>query len=79
MLSSVLRSERAVRMNILIMRAFVGLREMIAANKDLAARIKKLEAGQKQTASIIDMVTRSLADFARIVELFDAHVKPEHR
>jgi hypothetical protein len=44
--SSVLRSERAVRMNILIMRTFVRLREMIAANKNLAARIEKLEASQ---------------------------------
>src|SRR5580658_5453329 len=39
MLSSVLKSRRAVQMNILIVRAFVRLREIIARNKDLAARI----------------------------------------
>ena len=44
MLSSVLRSERAVEMNVAIMRAFIRLREMIAAHKDLAERIEKLEA-----------------------------------
>jgi hypothetical protein len=54
MLSSVLRSERAVQMNIMIIRAFVHLREMIAANKDLAERIGKLEHGHRQTDSIID-------------------------
>ncbi len=43
MLSSVLRSPRAVRVNIEIMRAFVRLREMIATNKDLARRLDELE------------------------------------
>jgi hypothetical protein len=41
MLSSVLNSERAVQMNILIMRAFIRVREMIAHNKDLASRMWK--------------------------------------
>ena len=35
MLSSVLHSERAVEINVQIMRAFVRLREMMASNKDL--------------------------------------------
>ena len=48
MLSSVLKSERAVQMNILIMRAFVRLREMLATNKGLAQRIDRLEANQQQ-------------------------------
>jgi hypothetical protein len=43
MLSSVLRSPRAVRVNIEIMRAFVRLRELIATNKDLARRLDGLE------------------------------------
>jgi hypothetical protein len=43
MLSSVLRSPRAAQMNIFVALAFVRLREMIAGNKDLAARIEKLE------------------------------------
>ena len=43
MLSSVLHSERAVQVNIAIMRAFVQLREMIASNKGLARRLTELE------------------------------------
>jgi len=43
MLSSVLNSERAVQVNIAIMRAFVKLREMIASHKDLAKQLDTLE------------------------------------
>lgn len=43
MLSSVINSEKAIEVNILIMRAFVKLREMIASNKDLAKKLEKLE------------------------------------
>lgn len=43
MLSSVLRSERAVRVNIEIMRTFVRLREMLASNAALALRLDELE------------------------------------
>ena len=43
MLSSVLYSDRAVDVNLQIMRAFVKLREMIASHKDLAKRFDVLE------------------------------------
>lgn len=43
MLSSVLNSERAVEVNIQIIRVFVKLREMIAAHKDLAKKLEELE------------------------------------
>lgn len=43
MLSSVLRSKRAVRVNVEIMRAFVRLREMLRSHKDLARRLAELE------------------------------------
>ncbi|MSQ14242.1 MAG: ORF6N domain-containing protein [Dehalococcoidia bacterium] len=43
MLSSVLRSQRAVQVNIEIMRAFVRLREMLASNRDLARRLDEIE------------------------------------
>ena len=43
MLSSVLRSKRAVRVNIEIMRAFVSLRKMLAGNEDLARKIEAME------------------------------------
>ena len=47
MLSSVLNSKRAVQMNIVIIRAFVRMRELMASHKDLARRIGDLEARQK--------------------------------
>jgi hypothetical protein len=43
MLSSVLRSPRAVQVNIEIMRAFVRLRRMLQANADLARKLSALE------------------------------------
>jgi phage regulator Rha-like protein len=43
MLSSILNSERAVEVNIQIIRVFVNLREMIASNKELAKRLDELE------------------------------------
>ncbi|HZX36211.1 MAG TPA: ORF6N domain-containing protein [Thermodesulfobacteriota bacterium] len=43
MLSSVLNSEKAIEVNILIMRAFVKLREMLATHKDLAKKMEEME------------------------------------
>lgn len=43
MLSSVLRSRRAVMVNIEIMRAFVQLRQMLASNVEMARRLNALE------------------------------------
>lgn len=43
MLSSVLRSSRAVQVNVAIMRAFVQLRRMLASHADLARKLDALE------------------------------------
>lgn len=43
MLSSVLNSERAVQVNIEIMRAFVKLRELLSSHKDLALKLAEME------------------------------------
>ncbi|MGH9827152.1 MAG: ORF6N domain-containing protein, partial [Blastocatellia bacterium] len=43
MLSSVLNSERAIQVNIEIMRAFVRMRSILAVNRELAKRIERLE------------------------------------
>jgi len=43
MLSSVLRSSRAVQVNIAIMRAFVRLREMLLGNAELSRKLADLE------------------------------------
>ena len=46
MLSSVLRSKRAVAMNISIMRAFVRLREVLAEHKEFAAELERVKRAQ---------------------------------
>jgi hypothetical protein len=43
MLSSVLRSERAIHVNIAIMRVFVKLREFLSTHKELAHKLAELE------------------------------------
>ncbi len=43
MLSSVLNSERAIQVNIAIMRAFVKLREVLSTHKELAHKLAELE------------------------------------
>jgi hypothetical protein len=43
MLSSVLRSKRAIQANIAIMRAFVRLREMLASHEELARKLTQME------------------------------------
>jgi hypothetical protein len=47
-------------MNILIIRAFVKLRELLATHKDLAARIDKLEAAQVRHASVIELLAKEI-------------------
>ena len=72
MLSSVLRSSRAVQMNILIVRAFVRLREFIATNKDMATRIEKLERGHNRTASVIEVLVEDIDRLAGEVKRMKA-------
>ena len=68
MLSSVLNSERAVQMNILIVRAFVKMRELLANHKDLAARVEKLESAQKKHGSIIAVLAEEIDEMKRLPE-----------
>ena len=48
MLSSVLNSERAIEVNILIMRAFVKLREIISTHKKVEEKLKAIENKLKE-------------------------------
>jgi phage regulator Rha-like protein len=68
MLSAVLNSQRAVQMSILIIRAFVKLRELLASHKDLAARVEKLEAAQKKHGSIIGILAEEIDEIKRLPE-----------
>ena len=60
MLSSVLSSQRAIQMNIVIMRAFVRMRELLSGHKALAERIEKMERTQKQHGSILVAVVQDI-------------------
>ena len=60
MLSSVLRSERAVEVNIAIMRAFVQLREMLASNVELSSKLKQMEKKYDKQFKIVFEAIRQL-------------------
>jgi hypothetical protein len=70
MLSSVLRSTRAVRVNIEIMRAFVRLRQLLRANADLAAKLAALEEKYDTQFKVV---------FDAIRELMTPAAKPRRR
>ena len=68
MLAAVLNSQRAAQMSILIIRAFVKMRELLASHKDLAARVEKLEAVQKKHGSIIGILAEEIDEMKRLPE-----------
>src|SRR5438477_10910245 len=65
MLSSVLNSERAVKVNVAIMRAFVKLREALETNRELAKKFAELERHvgkhDDEIAAIIDAIRQLMA------------------
>ncbi len=62
LLSSVLRSKRAVLVNLGIMRAFVRLREMLASNTELARKLDALEKRyDAQFKVVFDAIRRLMA------------------
>jgi hypothetical protein len=65
MLSSVLNSERAIQVNIEIMRAFIRLRELIATNRDLARRLDHLEKKYDAQFKVVFDAIRELMALAR--------------
>ncbi len=68
MLSAVLRSDRAVQMSIAIVCTFVRMRELMAANKEIAARVDKLERSHDRTASVIEVLVEDIDRLARDVK-----------
>jgi hypothetical protein len=62
MLSSVLNSERAIEVNIAIMRAFVKLREILATHKDLARKLDELEKKYDAQFRIVFEAIRQLME-----------------
>ena len=60
MLSSVLNSERAIEVNIEIMRAFVRLREMLSSHKDLERKLIALEKKYDEQFKVVFDAIRAL-------------------
>jgi hypothetical protein len=70
MLSSVLNSDRAIEVNIQIMRAFVKLREMMSTRKDLARKLAELENKYDGQFQIV---------FEAIRQLIEVEEKPKKK
>lgn len=70
MLSSVLRSKRAVQVNVEIMRAFVRLRQMLDAHKDLKKKLAEFEKKYDEQFKIV---------FEAIAELMTPPEKPKKK
>jgi ORF6N domain len=79
MLSAVLNSSRAVQMSILVVDAFVRMREMIASNKDIAVRVEKLERGHDPSASVIEILVEDIDRLAHDVKKLKALSTPSKR
>ena len=79
MLSSVLNSDRAVKVNIAIMRAFVKLRETLDNNRELGRRFSELQrrVGEhdEEIAAIIDAIRRLIAPPERQHREIGFHVR----
>ena len=65
MLSSVLRSKRAVQMNIQIIRAFIRLREMLINHKDLALRVEKIETVSQRHGGMIGVLASEIVQMKK--------------
>jgi hypothetical protein len=67
MLSSVLRSERAVEINIEIVRAFVKLRQLVVSNAELANRLNHLEQKyDSQFKVVFDAIRKLMSDTTQV-------------
>lgn len=79
MLSSVLRSARAVKVNIAIMRAFVQLRTMLETNRELARKFAELEGRvgkhDDEIAAIIDAIRRLMAPPKKSAREIGFHIR----
>jgi hypothetical protein len=70
MLSSVLRSKRAIQVNIQIMRAFTQLRQMLSTHKDLKRKIESMEKKYDQQFQVV---------FEAIKQLLTEEGKPKKK
>ena len=62
MLSSVLKSKRAIQINIHIMRVFTELREMLLTHKDLREKIEKMESKYDKKFRVVFEAIKQMMD-----------------
>jgi hypothetical protein len=80
MLSSVLRSRRAVDVNVEVMRAFVRVREMIAGRADLVRRLDALEQRyDQQFRSVFDAMRALISEDTKPRKRIGFHATSEER
>jgi hypothetical protein len=75
MAANILRSERAIQMSVFVVRAFVRMRTMLGAQRDLA---RKLAALEKSLTARLDLHERTITDIIhKIMSLLSAPVESE--
>ena len=83
MLSSVLQSERAVKVNIAIMRAFVKLRETLETNRELARKFAELERRvgkhDEEITAILEAIRQLMAPPEKPRREIGFHVRERRR
>ncbi len=79
MLSSVLNSDEAIEINIIIMRAFVKLRELISSNKKIQGKLNKivtrLDEHDNEIANIMEIINQMLTPPAKPLKEIGFRVK----
>jgi hypothetical protein len=76
MLSSVLNSERAIQVNIMIMRAFVKLKELLLTHKELAEKIAALEKKYAVHDDKIQLIFEAIKQLLEPIPLAPEPKKP---
>jgi hypothetical protein len=64
MAANVLRSKRAIQMSVHVVRAFVRLREMVAANKELSKKLDELERRVAHHDEAITSIVKAIRELA---------------
>jgi len=83
MLSSVLRSKRAIHVNIAIMRVFVRLKEIIFSHKELAHKLgeleRKIEKHDEAIKSIFEAIRQLMGEAEKPKRRIGFHSNPKRR
>ncbi len=75
MLSSVLRSKRAIHMNIAIMRVFVKLKEILSTHKELAGKLSELENKIERHDGEIKLIFDAIRQFTPLEMNYVLHLR----